>query len=268
MPRLPDPRNDAAVVEPQTQRRSHRHLAVQAHRDADQVRRIRPGWHEVDDPHGAVRGDPVRLEHQGVTGVPPGRARARARGGERPVSRLVIVQECGERGRRVETGQAEPVDGPRGAHQGGRVQVAQQGVVFDFRHGERTLMGWAGGSDALGDVIADAQRVRDDRQGGVHGTDRGHEAAVHHVEVVQVVGLAVHVEDRGGRVGPEARRASLVSGGGGVERLVQVEAADERRVHHAELAQHGLEGPAEPGQALGVVAGLQRQPDRAVTAGA
>ena len=123
----------------------------------------------------------------------------------------------------------------------------------------------AGGSDALGDVIAHAQRVRDDRQGGVHRTDRGHEAAVHHVEVVQVVGLAVHVEDRGGRVGPEARRARLVRGGGGVECLVQVEAADERRVHHAELAQHSLEGPAEPGEAFGVVAGLQRQPDRAVT---
>ena len=122
-----------------------------------------------------------------------------------------------------------------------------------------------GGSEALGDVIADAQRVRDDRQGRVHRADRGHEAAVHHVEVVQVVGLAVHIEDRGGRVGPEAGCAGWVGRGGGVERLVQVKAADGHRVHHAELAQHSLEGPAEPGEALGVVVGLEHQLDRAVT---
>ena len=38
------------------------------------------------------------------------RAPVRPRGRERPVSRLFIVQERGERGGRVETGQAEPVD--------------------------------------------------------------------------------------------------------------------------------------------------------------
>ena len=107
---VPDPRNLPAVVEPQPQRRSHRHLAVQAHRDAHDVRRIRPGRHEVDDPHRAVRGDPVRLEHEGVACVPAGGARAARRGGKRPVSLLVIAQQCGERGGRVETGQAEPVD--------------------------------------------------------------------------------------------------------------------------------------------------------------
>ena len=45
----------------------------------------------------------------------------------------------------------------------------------------------------------------------------GMKAAVYHVQVVQVVGLAVQVEDRSGRVDPEARRAGLVGGGGGVE---------------------------------------------------
>jgi LuxR family transcriptional regulator, maltose regulon positive regulatory protein len=107
---LPNPRNLPAVVEPQPQYRSHRHLAVQAHRDPDDMRRIRPGRHEVDDPHRAFRGDPVRLEHQGVACVPPGGARTARRGGERPVSGLVIAQQCGERGGRVETRQAEPVD--------------------------------------------------------------------------------------------------------------------------------------------------------------
>ena len=45
---------------------------------------------------------------------------------------------------------------------------------------------------------------------------------------------------------------------------VEVEAADKRRVRHAELAQHPLEGPAEPGEAFGVVIRLQHQLDRAV----
>ena len=156
------------------------------------------------------------------------------------------------------------------------MQVAQQGVVFDFRHGQKPLTGRArtawGRCRAAGGgwhrcarrCDRPPQRVRDDRQGGVHRPDRGYEAAVDHVQVVQVVGPAVHVEDRGGRVGPQARRTSLVSRGGGVERLVQVEATDERGVRHAELGQHCLEGPAEPGEAFGVVAGLQRQPDRAV----
>jgi hypothetical protein len=40
-----------------------------------------------------------------------------------------------------------------------------------------------GTSDPLGDVIADPQRVRDDGQGRVHRADRGHEAAVHDVQV-------------------------------------------------------------------------------------
>ena len=96
---VPDPRDDAAVVEAQPQRGPHGHVAVQAYRDADQVRRVRPGRHEVDDPHCAFCGDPVRLEHQGVSRVPPGGARAARRGGQRPVSGLVIVQERGERGR-------------------------------------------------------------------------------------------------------------------------------------------------------------------------
>jgi hypothetical protein len=80
------------------------------------------------------------------------------------------------------------------------------------------------------------------------------------------VGFTAPIEGRGGRVGPEPGRAGLVGGGGLVERLVEVEAADEGRVHHAELAQHLLEGHAETGEAFGVVIGLQGQPDRAVPA--
>ena len=132
--RAPDPRHFPAVVEPRPQHRPHRHLAVQAHRDPDHVRRARPGRHEVDDPHRALRADPVRLEHQGAPGVPAPGAPAARRRGQRPPSRRIAAEERGERGGRVEPRQAQPVNRPGGAHQRGRVQVAEQGVILDLRH--------------------------------------------------------------------------------------------------------------------------------------
>jgi hypothetical protein len=139
-----DPRNLPAVVESQAHRRSHGHFAVQSDRDADHVRGIRPGRHEVDDPRHASRGRPVRFENDSVSGVPARGAGGGLGGRECPVTGLVIAQESGERGGRVETGQAEPVDGPSGAHQCCRVQVRQQSVVLDFCHGRNLFYGMGG----------------------------------------------------------------------------------------------------------------------------
>src|SRR4051794_18839136 len=58
-------------------------------------------------------------------------------------------------------------------------------------------------AQALDEVVADPQRVRDGGQRRVHGTARREEARVDDVEVVDVVRLAVHVERRGRRIGPE-----------------------------------------------------------------
>src|SRR3954467_7897167 len=56
---------------------------------------------------------------------------------------------------------------------------------------------------ALEEVVAHPQRVRDRRERRVHGSDAGEEARVHHVQVVHVVRLAVHVERAGGGIGAE-----------------------------------------------------------------
>src|SRR3954468_23103317 len=80
----------------------------------------------------------------------------------------------------------------------------------------------------LADVVAGPQRVGDGGQRGVHGADAGEEAGVHHVEVVQLVGLAHRVE-RGGRgIRAEPDRAGLVRGGTDRHRLVQVDAVVEQ----------------------------------------
>src|SRR4051794_18623833 len=52
--------------------------------------------------------------------------------------------------------------------------------------------GARGSVQPLEDVVADPERVRDRGQRGVHGTDAGEEAGVDDVQVVEIVGLAVH----------------------------------------------------------------------------
>mgnify|MGYP000468372158 CR=1 FL=1 len=61
-----------------------------------------------------------------------------------------------------------------------------------------------------GHAVADAERVRHDRQRGVHGRRRREEPAVDDVEVVDVVRPAVDVEHRGPRIGAEAAGAVLM----------------------------------------------------------
>ena len=59
-------------------------------------------------------------------------------------------------------------------------------------------------------MLADPHGVGDGGQGRVDGADAGEEAGVDDVEVVNLVGLAVDVEHRGGRIGAEAAGADLV----------------------------------------------------------
>ena len=67
--------NDRAVVGPQTQLHAHRHATPQALHDAHQLGgAIAAARHEVDQPHGALGGLEVRLEHQRPRPVAPGDA--------------------------------------------------------------------------------------------------------------------------------------------------------------------------------------------------
>jgi uncharacterized hydrophobic protein (TIGR00271 family) len=63
---------------------------------------------------------------------------------------------------------------------------------------------------ALEEVLADPDRVGHHGQGRVHRADAREEAGVSHVQVVDLVRLAVGVEHRGRRVGAEPAGAGLV----------------------------------------------------------
>src|SRR5262245_49730363 len=78
---------------------------------------------------------------------------------------------------------------------------------------------------SLQQMISDSQRVRHNRQSRIYRRARHEEAAVNHIEVVQVVRLAVHVQRRGLRVTSEADRAVLVRDSGKRDALAKIEAA-------------------------------------------
>ena len=59
-------------------------------------------------------------------------------------------------------------------------------------------------------VIANSKCIRHDREGRVHGTRRGEEAAIHDVEIVDFVRSAVAVERRCARVVAETDGTVLV----------------------------------------------------------
>src|SRR2546421_12658099 len=71
-------------------------------------------------------------------------------------------------------------------------------------------------------VVPDPQGVRDGREGRVHRADAREEAGVDDVEVVELVGPAVRVEHRRGRVVTEPARAGLMADAGNADVLLEV----------------------------------------------
>ena len=59
-------------------------------------------------------------------------------------------------------------------------------------------------------VITHPQGVGDGGEGWIHGADAGHEAGIHHIEVVELVGFAVQIQHGTGGIGTEAAGAGLV----------------------------------------------------------
>jgi hypothetical protein len=78
------------------------------------------------------------------------------------------------------------------------------------------------GPQALEQMVADPQRIGDDRQGRVDSGARHEKAAVDDVEVVDLVRAAVDVECRALRVAAEADRAILVARAGNRQALSEI----------------------------------------------
>lgn len=63
-------------------------------------------------------------------------------------------------------------------------------------------------------MVADAEGVRHDRQGRVDRPAGHEEAAIHHIEIGQIVGLAVCVQHAGLGIVSETDRADLMGDAG------------------------------------------------------
>jgi hypothetical protein len=86
------------------------------------------------------------------------------------------------------------------------------------------------GAEPVEKVIADPQRVSHDGKRWVDCTARREEAGIHHIEVVDLVRLAVAVEHGGLRVVAEADCSVLVGNAGQRDSLTNVEVSREQAV--------------------------------------
>jgi len=77
-------------------------------------------------------------------------------------------------------------------------------------------------------VIGDPQRVGDDRQGRVDRANRGEKARVRHIQIVELVRLAIRVEHRCCWVGAKPQCARLVRGAPNWDVLAEIKRAIEQ----------------------------------------
>ena len=73
---------------------------------------VRPAGHAVHHPNDALRGVEVGLEHEGLAPVAATNPVVSAGRSDLPEPVLLIPQQGGEAGSRIETGETEPVDRP------------------------------------------------------------------------------------------------------------------------------------------------------------
>src|SRR5215217_8339939 len=128
-----------AVIEPQTQVHSHRYAPAHTFNEADQVHGLPTDRHEVDEPYGSLIGIEFRFQHHGVAAVPPARCADWAGRSDQPTSVFFGAKQGSEDCARVESGYAQPVDGPVAANQRCCLSVADNRVILN-RQGQGDLL--------------------------------------------------------------------------------------------------------------------------------
>ncbi len=129
-----DPRDPRPVVQPEDQLDPHGDSAALALDHPDEGRR--PDRHAVDQHDDPLVGLELGLEDQRARPVAPADGAHGDRRRDLPPAVLDRPEEGGEAGRRVEAGNAEPVDGAVPADEGRRLAVPDDRVVLDAqRHG-------------------------------------------------------------------------------------------------------------------------------------
>ena len=127
-----DARPPGAVGKTRLHAPAHRHATGQSLDPANKLpfrsEAVSGERHRVGDACRTLRGGERRLEHVGVGQVSP-RDLVRRLGLEREAAASIPVEDGAEDARRVEIGQAEPVDRAVAGHQSRRATVADRRVV-------------------------------------------------------------------------------------------------------------------------------------------
>ena len=126
-----DPGHDGTVIESDPELHAQTDPAAQALDNAHDIPALAREGHEVDDANASFLGVEFGFEHEAVAAVPAPYPARSGDGSQQPASVLRPAEKCGETGPRVESRQAEPIDGAVAADQRGRVAIADQGVVLD-----------------------------------------------------------------------------------------------------------------------------------------
>src|SRR5574337_1574510 len=90
-------------------------------------------------------------------------------------------------------------------------------------------------------MVSYAERVGDDRQRGIHGRARYEEARVDDIEIIEVVGPAVHVEHGSFLIVTEPDRAALVGRTRDGNFLSEIQMRRQQMVLAAQMVEHALE---------------------------
>ena len=128
---LPDPGERRRVAEPDAQVLPHLHRTADADHPAYQVRAAVAVRHEVGDLDLARLGDPPGDQHERVVDVPPAGVQHGAGWREQPATVILVAEQCSERRRRVEPGQAQPVDAAIASHERPGVAIADQRIILN-----------------------------------------------------------------------------------------------------------------------------------------
>src|SRR5262249_24328190 len=124
-----NPRSQLAVGEAHTQVAMHRNLASEPDDDPDEIV-CRARGHEVDDVNSSAFTGSIGFEDQSLLFVVLIDVVHLRRGAQQPISMLVVSQQLGEAGIRIDTWQAQPINRATTRDQRYRRRVADDAVLF------------------------------------------------------------------------------------------------------------------------------------------
>ena len=136
---LTDPRERRRIAEPDAQLLHHVHRAADSDDAAHQVGAAVAERHQVGDLDLAGLGHPPGHQHEGVLDIPPAGAHHAVLGSQQPATVVLVAQQRAERGRRVEPGQAQPVDASVPPDHGAGVAVTDECVIL-YLHRHASLL--------------------------------------------------------------------------------------------------------------------------------